>query len=220
MTKKVSFDEISAYRDGEVSREVAERIEHQLAEQDELKNLLIQVNKVDNDAKAYFDQLLAQPINIGVASRIENAFKEKERKSKMWLESRWVAAIAASLVAVLISSMVGWYTINTYNQKLLVEIQAAQKARDQSLAILLQEALETKPSHTPVEFVDLPAAESFKIIPTQTYKSTSGHWCRKFSERIERNGVVETRDGLACRKSKGGWQRLETVVTKELAKPL
>lgn len=46
------------------------------------------------------------------------------------------------------------------------------------------------------------------LTPVETWKSTSGHWCRRFNETISVNGSPRDRTAVACRVN-GRWRLAE-----------
>ena len=46
------------------------------------------------------------------------------------------------------------------------------------------------------------------LTPVETWKSTSGHWCRRFNETISVNGSTRDRTAVACRVN-GRWRLAE-----------
>jgi len=220
MAKDTSFEHLSAYKDGEVSKETARYIETQLSGQKDTQDLLLQITKTDNEVKAAFDEMLELPVNLAHVAAINAAFANQKQNPAKWHQNRWVPAIAASILAALISMGLGLFAFEQYSSQLVSKIQLARQIENQAIATLLQDTLETKVSGAPAEFKDPATATSVKIVPTQTFKSTSGHWCREFSEQIKRDGVVEFRKGLACREAKGGWRRLKTTIEGDISKKL
>lgn len=43
------------------------------------------------------------------------------------------------------------------------------------------------------------------VTPIETWKSTSGHWCRQFVETVSISGKTQDREAVACRVS-GRWR--------------
>lgn len=226
-----NFEKLSAYRDGETSSEDTVDIQKQLEEQEEMRNALLRLNSLDAGTKAVFDEMLNEPVSEDHIHALGQAFDEKFKKSPdevvsfttqehdgastRLVKNRWVPAIAASIAAVLISAGIGLFAFEQYDANVTMKIAESQRAANEKLASLLQDTLETKVSGKAAEFTDPAKLLSMKIIPIHTYKSNSGHWCREFSERIESNGVVEVRKGLACRETQGQWKRLSTTIEGE-----
>lgn len=118
--------------------------------------------------------------------------------------------IAASLVAA-IGVGTGWshWRINTW-QDTMTTLAAEREA---ALTQAVQQGLENYLSGDTFEIndnnLDLVAA----VRPDETYKSTSGHWCRSFTERVK-IGVREVeRTAIACRDNETkNWLRMQTVI--------
>lgn len=73
----------------------------------------------------------------------------------------------------------------------------------------LQAALEKSISGRQTEWRS-PNGDFGFITPIETWKSTSGHWCRQFAETISVGGALRDRDAVACRVD-GRWRLAKEV---------
>lgn len=210
------YEKLSAYNDGELGADEAAAIEHKLTQDQDLRRALLDIKHADNTARTAFDDMLGQPVPLKAVAAIDRAFSDAaaatRRQSSDWRHSWWVPAVAASFAAVLLSGVVGLFAFENYSEKLVAELEQSRQSGNRELAELLQKTLENSVSGTAVEYADPATSTRLEIVPIHTYKSRSGHWCREFSERIEIDGIVELRKGLACRENQGGWRRLSTTI--------
>lgn len=217
MIDKDIYEKLSAYCDGELPADEAVAFERQIAENEELGLALLEMKRIDNGARAAFDDMLDQPVQLKTMAAINGAFSRavadgNAPRSSGWRRSRWLPAMAAAIGVLALSGIIGLFVLKQSNDLLVAELEQSRQASQKELADLLQKTLETAVSGTPVKYVDPGRKTRLEIVPIHTYKSRSGHWCREFSERIEIGGIVELRKGLACREDKGGWRRLKTVI--------
>ncbi len=219
MDDKELFEKLSQYKDGELPVEEREKISAELNEDDTLRHLLGDIEYVDARAAQEFEEMLNTPVSLKHVSSIHTAF-EKRRKSSNSNHRQWGAAIAASLVSVLVSGVIGFFAFEYQNEKLQQEIQQARISSNEMLANMFQVALEGRSSGEPLLYSDPVTQISFEFRPVKTYKSASGHWCREFEERIEQDGSFEVRQGIACREQQGRWYRLKTTINGEMSRLL
>ena len=74
-----------------------------------------------------------------------------------------------------------------------------------------QLALETLPTDTVKQWQNPNSKSSGVIIPKQTFKKSSGEWCRKYDYHIMHDTKVSSGKGLACRNEKTGqWDTIGT----------
>lgn len=98
----------------------------------------------------------------------------------------------------------------------LAALEEEKTARRELVSQLLQETLELRLSGEAEAASRDVSGFSAKIMPTQTYKSRSGHWRRAFEETLTEGERTATRKDVACRVD-GDWRRLETTTIGEPA---
>ena len=79
----------------------------------------------------------------------------------------------------------------------------------------MQTALEMNPSEHKAEWSNPDKGTGGSIIPKETFKKSSGQWCRKYDYHILHDQKVSSGKGLACRNAKTG--KWETVGTPALS---
>ena len=78
-----------------------------------------------------------------------------------------------------------------------------------------QFALETLPTDIPKEWTNPKTDTSGVVIPKETFKKSSGEWCRKYDYHIMHDTKVSSGKGLACRNEKTG--KWDTIGTPSLS---
>lgn len=103
-----------------------------------------------------------------------------------------LAAVAAgTLLGALIGSEVG---------------SSLDKADKTALAHTTQNTLETAPSGTSSTWRNPDSGNYGTVTPTSTYQSSSGQYCREFSQTVNIGGRSEEAYGTACRQPDGTWK--------------
>ena len=69
-----------------------------------------------------------------------------------------------------------------------------------------QQALETTPAGSSVEWRNPDNGHYGYVTPTKTYRADSGEYCREYTQVIVVGGKEEKAYGRACRKPDGQWQ--------------
>lgn len=126
------------------------------------------------------------------------------------LGQRGVTIIATCLIAAVALGTAWSHWRITRWQESIISISAQQEA---TLANAIQEGLESYLSGEVFEVND-PSLDIVAVVqPEETYKSTSGHWCRSFSERVKTSWTDFERQAIACRENDtNGWTRVKTVI--------
>ena len=74
---------------------------------------------------------------------------------------------------------------------------------------ITQFALETLPTDIPKKWTNRKTETSGVVIPKETFKKSSGEWCRKYDYHIMHDTKVSSGKGLACRNEKTGeWETI------------
>ncbi|WP_169567204.1 hypothetical protein [Sneathiella limimaris] len=220
MDDKDLFENLSTYKDGELSEEESRKIRELIAENEDAASLYEGIKTVDEQASREFDAMLTAPVPLSHVSSIHAAFEAHNPPPAPRQAPWWTTAIAASIVSIMVSGVIGFFVFDHYVTSLRQEMQQARVSANDKLAVLFQEALEGRSSGQVISFTDPVAEISFELKPVKTYKSSSGHWCREFQERIEQDGRFEVRQGVACRELKGRWYRLKTTIDGEMSRLL
>ncbi|MFY0309957.1 hypothetical protein ACFMBG_08695 [Leisingera sp. D0M16] len=157
-------------------------------------------------------------MNVELLSELRNDIVQtaKEAHEQNALPSRiselgyYRALLTAACLVAAIGLGTGWshWRINTWQDK--VSTLAAE--REAALALVVQQGLESYLSGETFE-LDYSDLDFVAVVrPDETYKSTSGHWCRGFTERLKIGGKEIERQAVACRDGNAkNWMRMQTV---------
>ena len=104
---------------------------------------------------------------------------------------RLAAVAAGTILGALIGSEVG---------------SSLDKADQQALASTTQSTLETAPTGTSSTWRNPDSGHYGTVTPTNTYQSSSGQYCREFTQTVNIGGRSEEAYGTACRQPDGTWQ--------------
>ena len=131
---------------------------------------------------------------------------EDQRASQPFPYRTWAAIAATVALAVALGSIIGEVRFNDR----LAKLEADDHVKRLFVEQLMQDTLENRRS-SEVESAELRSANfAARIMPTATYKSTSGHWCRAFEEVIGGDETAVKRMAVACRID-GVWRRMKTT---------
>lgn len=185
------LQQIMAYHDGELTPEQVAKVEQVLAESEEAKRFLAQLQRSDQFLRGGLDEVLDQPVpqHLIDAARGEPG-KPRERAPVLafprwrWA-SRWAYATAASVTLLAVAG--------TY-------ILSGQSGGEDSrrLARALNQGLETTASGE-IFRADDPAVQ---VMPTATFRTTEAGVCRQYVVKVDGSQSV----GLACRQEPSQWQ--------------
>ncbi len=79
--------------------------------------------------------------------------------------------------------------------------------RDRTIAAqTAHSAFETAPSGTPVAWSNPDSGNYGQVVPTRTYQTPSGQYCREYTEEIVIDGQRQQAHGTACRMPDGTWR--------------
>ena len=207
---KPTFEDLSAFADGELSGDLAAG---NLANDRETAALLSEIGRVDGLVRAHFGDEADLTVPDHLVASVRGGFeKRRARRAQGAWRASWLP-IAASLIIAASGLAGAFFVAEKRTERQIAAYEARWQAGQRALEAALQDALETRASGTEVSFASGEAGIEGRVNPTRTYRSRSGHWCREFSEVIESAAAREFRRGLACRENGGGWQRLETTVS-------
>ncbi len=69
-----------------------------------------------------------------------------------------------------------------------------------------QQALEYNKTGAPAEWRNPDNGHSGQVVPTRTYRTADGRYCREFQQTVTIGGRTESAYGTACRQPDGSWQ--------------
>lgn len=84
--------------------------------------------------------------------------------------------------------------------------RSLDEADRQRMASTTQTALETQPDRATSTWVNPNSGHSGSVTPQDTYRTTSGQYCREFTQTVEIGGRTEEAYGTACRQEDGSWK--------------
>ena len=70
----------------------------------------------------------------------------------------------------------------------------------------IQTALESNPSGTAQSWEDSSQGVHGSVLPTRTYRTVSGLFCREYTVLVVDGGATDAAQGTACRDSDGVWK--------------
>ncbi|GAA0784984.1 hypothetical protein E1180_07290 [Roseibium denhamense] len=186
--------------------------------QDEREEILKRVNASGDGAKLYNKMLddnlivqravgaeIPQPSFDRFLGTIDREFSERpalERKHRIWQSG--VARMAAALLLVAGTFAGTNYWAQSRMDAAVTKLAAHMESERLLLAASIQDALETRISGEPV-LVGQQGDWSETLTPIETYKSTSGHWCREYVRETAFGKLNLTIRGTACRDETGTW---------------
>ncbi len=216
MMAKVSAETLSRYLDQEVSESEREEVQAAIAEDPALAEEVAKLRSLDSVLHEACDAMLEEDIELevrdGIADLLAQASgAERPQRAPAPVRSRpaWgrrAAALAASLVALLLAGSLGY---RLAEQKIAQEqvLAAAQQAQDRRLAeSAFDQALDQHLSGTPAAWENSQTGSYGEVTPLRTFKNGDGNWCREYREVTVVGGETETRHGIACRESPGNWR--------------
>ena len=114
-------------------------------------------------------------------------------------------AIPAGLLAVLVA---GCQTIGSAVDRITQpDLRAEMSDDDVDMAVAtLQSTLESEPDGTAASWANPQTGASGTIMPTRTYQTDNGYYCRNFTETVVMGARTATYDDEACRTDEGIWR--------------
>jgi len=200
---RMTAEMLSAYHDRDLGLDEAERLQAEIAEDDDARALLEAYSQIDEAARASGAAELDASVPLALARSVRAGFAARRRRTLGRLALYWVGPVAAALAVVVF----GGQWIEQRTESALAEREARIAALTERV---VQEALEKAVSGAEVALADDGLANSVAVTPTRTYRSESQHWCREFVEHVTVDGKQSERYGLACREDSGDWRRVQT----------
>lgn len=213
MNERLSGEAIAAYMDGELTDAETQDFEA-ILECDPLVRAEVQrLQEVNSLLKGAYNEILAEPVPLAVAGRVQRTLASAEpgpRASPVPGGGGWRAwglqAIAASLLAVILSFPAGFYVAELRQDAITAEMAAIQAADRQAMAAALSEALEERLSGVAVDWHNQASGSSGAVTPVRTFRNADGRWCREYLEEATIAGTLDSRRAIACRESDGQWR--------------
>ena len=213
MDERLNGEDIAAYMDGEMSDAEAQEFETTLQSDPFARAEVQRLQEVNSLLKGAYNEILDEPVPLAVAGRVQRALASVEpgpHASPVPAGGAWRAwglqAIAASLLAVILSFPAGFFTSEWRQEAVKAEVAAAQAADREAMAVALSEALEKRLSGVAVDWHNQASGSSGAVTPVRTFRNADGRWCREYLEEASIGGTLDSRRAIACRESDGQWR--------------
>jgi len=213
MMKTIDAQRLSAYIDGELDDEAVRAVEKALAASPALRAELHAMQEADGLLRAAFAEPLREAIPeplIGVVARGFAARRDAATGGGGGGPSpaRHLLPIAASLAVLVIGAASGYFSAEFRVDREIARLNAL-RAEDRSLVErIVNQALETQISGTPVEWRNPDSGSRGTVTPVRTYRSESGKWCREYTlTTVADDGSARRRRAIACREADGKWKK-------------
>lgn len=209
MVGRTDDETLSRWFDGELPPKEHEEVARAIDSDTDLAVRADSIRAQDASVRKWFDDQLAPPPPV-LEQSVKAAFAARRRDRKATSGRAWWLPAAAA-AAVLIAGIAGFdYLIDRRVNDALDRMRAERASDMAMLASAMQDVLETRESGVPVSFENDQTGLAVTFIPTRTWKSASGHWCREFTEVFPEVSSDEAPVGTACRNSDGHWMRVRT----------
>ena len=213
MNERLSGEDIAAYMDGEQSDAEAQDFETILQNDPFVRAEVQRLQEVNSLLKGAYNEILGEPVPLDVAGRVQRTLASVEpgpHASPISGGGGWRAwglqAIAASLLAVILSFPAGFYAAELRQDAFAAELAAAQNADRLAMAAALNEALEKRLSGVAVDWHNQASGSSGAVTPVRTFRNADGRWCREYLEEASIGGTLDSRRAIACREGDGQWR--------------
>ncbi|MCF6219806.1 MAG: hypothetical protein L3J65_01705 [Robiginitomaculum sp.] len=200
---KYTDEHLSAFLDGQLSRDKSEGLELELSANAELAERLASLEEANEAVKDSYSAELDQPIPDHILALLEpqvshahaatndngtrNVVPLMQKRVKFSL-SKWAAPLAASFAMMLGLTVGRGMTLASIDQGALYAQMTGVIAADNPLF----EVLETTPSATNVRYGK---DKNLEIKPILTFTSNDGSYCREFKAQTTQSAAR----GVACR---------------------
>ena len=212
MNERLSAEELSAYVDGELSDERARELEAALEFDPAARDEVQRLREIDGMLKGAYGEILGEPVPFAVASQAHKSLAGTGGAAQAGSPPRtpgWRAwglqALAASLLAVMLSFPAGFYLSDLRNQAETARLEGARAADRQAVAAAMAEALEERLSGVSVHWHNPTSGNEGKITPVRTFRNRDGSWCREYREETVKAGTARSQQAIACRSAEGEW---------------
>ena len=193
---------LMSYVDGELDDDDAREFEARLAQDADLRALVRDYRQNDSLLRAAFKQsMLAREQAVEPSSRVS---AKSDGGTNRW--GPLPLALAASFAILAIGAVIGLTVIDTYVEREF-DRRAEMSSRDSSAMIRARdEALEKKVSGSEVSWKNPDSGSFGNFVPTKTWRTKTGQYCREFEKAKYAGGVSTTEYGVACRINDGHWK--------------
>jgi anti-sigma factor RsiW len=192
-----------AYVDGELSPAEAEEVERRLTRDPEARACVEAMRETALLLRAAFNSSLQAPVPRHLLDALESA----PRRSPAPAPRRFrPLALAAAIAALAIGLGGGYFLASIRIERAMQELAAARIDERKMIETAVSEALERHVSGVPAQWSSADGRRGL-VTPIRTFRTAGGEWCREYEQVIQLGDEVETRRGIACRSTEGGWTR-------------
>lgn len=193
--------ELMAYLDGELDSVRTATIERRLINEPDLAKLARELTMSETLIQSAFDITdEPSPKAVGAQSEISVLPSPMSRRSNIYI------ALAASLATLCIGAVLGLFAINTVVDAKLNTLAESRQTDQAQRNDTLDTVLESQVSGVKVSWENPTSGNFGEVVPTSTYKTKSGQYCREFEEMVIVDGATTTEAGVACRTNDGRWK--------------
>lgn len=222
MSERLKSEDIAAYVDGELSAAEARDIEAILEIDPHASAEVQRLREINSLLKAAHSEMLNEPVPLALASQVQQTLTLAETRmaetrmaetadlgaqgpvGQGWRQ--WgLQAVAASLLAVVLSFPAGFYAAELRQEAVLAEMATVREADQLAMATALTEALEKRLSGVAVDWHNPASGSRGAVTPVRTFRNADGSWCREYLEEATIEGALDKRRAIACRESDGQW---------------
>lgn len=202
-----------AYVDGELDAATARRVEAAIAEDPEAQAQVRLLRESAAAARGAYDEILRDPVPerlktvlAGRSAKSETVVPFRRKSPAPASFARALLPLAASLLLVAVGFAGGLYAERHDADRSLR--LAAGPTGDARFEAVLGQALADGTIGQAFAYADAAANAAGSVTVTRDFTAGFGAPCREFEHRLERMGKQTIEDGIACRRSDGGWEVL------------
>lgn len=222
-------ERLVAYVDGELDAEAARAVEAAMAADPKLAKTVAALRSEVTLIRAAYQEPLRAEVPERLVAAIDAAFalrrtgRQAGRSAaagggwegpgrapgRTWLRHPAFAAIAASIVAVVVGLAGASYFAERGVEREIARLEALRTADQVMIEAAVTVALENHLSGEPALWHNPDSGSKGSVKPLRTFKISTGQWCREYAHAIDFRGWQERRatlHAIACREADGGWK--------------
>ncbi len=207
------YDENTLYRfvDGECSP--AEELAILQDEQADvaLAQRIRDMREANAKIRSAMDAELLSDLRNDIVQAVKTTHEQNSHVPRAVGPRRHIGILVAACLVAAVGLGTAWshWRISTWQEAMAT----VASEREAALSLAVQRGLEGYLSGETFELTDSNLDFVAAVRPDETYKSTSGHWCRSFTERFKFEGKEVERKAIACRdRDTKKWKRMQTVI--------
>jgi surface antigen len=218
MTGKIDDATLVAYVDGELDGPATRQVETLMAQDAALAETVRALRETKSLLCAAFNEPERGGVPLKLYSAIHEEFEKAgaaEKTSGRSARRGWStpAAIAASLVAVIVGLGAGYVLADRQIERRLASLEAQHAADLHVMNAAISRGLETELSGIAVTWRNPDSGSHGTMTPIRSFKNKAGQWCREYSATATISDAKEERQAIACRGADGVWHTRAVLVT-------